>query len=293
MAGAIFEAIRAQLEALASPEMRARVMPVGDWPLVRIAPPASAADMRAFEAQVGDVPDGLARFFRDFSAGVEVAWQLRGRFDPPGSYHLVPDEMPPEPFMEYPRAPDAQGNYPPDLEQVPVITSGSLNLTLEGAARAFAAVPGWIDLYTPPPGGNPRQAGHFRGIREFMVGGHAFATAPNGDWLAVDQRAGTGCLLHVSHEGEESGIEIDLGLAEFVLHQAMLGVPGIDYPQVFMFSRTVEYSAGVDAPYSEATFDALSDAGEIWREWFWAPLGGPLAVDPALLGRCGGAAAVS
>lgn len=145
--------------------------------------------------------------------------------------------------------------------------------------RAYMARPGWVDVYRDTNYGDADSVAHANAIADFMEASFPIATAPNGDWLAIDLRDGCEQLVHVNHEGEEAGIEIAQTLPQFMLAQAMLGFVGIDFPEVFSF-------AGSDAVYSNATpyvsdvdFDARRGSNPVWADWFWEGIARPTIPD--------------
>jgi hypothetical protein len=276
---------------LTSDAMAARIQ--GNWdnprsrPTVRIAPPASAAELAALEARIGHkLPASLREVLGEVSASIEITWVLRGHNVPApwgGEMIEVTAEVP-DRFMEWDRAPMPDGTYSEGAKRYPRFMSGGLRFSLAGVEAAVAGLPGWASIYDPASAGDTETSAHFEVIANFMMAGFPVLTAPNGDWLAIDQRDGAECLLHVSHEGEEAGIEIDLALPNFLAHLAALGPLWPDFGEIFAFSHAVEEVVPGDYRIRTGSFDADGEAGTAWRSWFW---GGSPPVPPAgLLARC-------
>ncbi len=223
------------------------------------------------------------------SGNIEIIWGLRSRevTDADGFPEVEYPVTPPDAFMEWSQAPDTQGIYPSDAYRSPKITSGGMSISPRRVLEAAAALPGWLNLYADDPGHDSATRAHFAVIREFMSAGLPIWTAPNGDWLAIDMRDGDEHLLHVSHEGEEAGIELGLTLPQFMAHLSWLGPLWPDFPHIFDFStRTSEVVPG-DPRIMRARFDATGTRGREWRDWFWAGIGLP-DPSPGLLGRKAG-----
>lgn len=278
--------------ALQSDPMQARVM--GSWddptsrPTVRIAPSATPAQIKALNETIGGpMPESLREVLQEVSARIEIAWVLRGRYVKAdwGGQTVETEVTPPDALLEWNRGLNADGTAPEGAKRTPRFISGAIRFDLNSIAAAIAGVDGWQSVYADAEGLDADTRAHFALIRDFMGAGLPVMTAPNGDWMAIDQRDATECLLHVSHEGEDAGIEIDLTLPQFLAHQAWLGPVWCDFPQVYQFSDKVEDVIPGDHRVTEAHFSALSEQGRIWRDWFWQ--GSGLAdPDPSLLIRC-------
>lgn len=268
--------------ALASPAMRARLNP--DM-VLRLGPVARADELTALEADLGaPLPETLREVLGQVSADIEIIWSLRSReVTMPGGWteseYLV---SPPEAFMEWTEAPDAQGNHADTARRVPAITSGGLRFSLQGIRDGFAALPGWVGTYADDPGYDAETRDHLALIRDFMAAGLPVWTAPNGDWLAIDLRDGSEQILHVSHEGEEAGFELGLTLPQFIAHLSWLGPVWPDFPEIFGFSDRVADIVAEDPRLRRAGFDARGKAGQAWRQWFWDGTGLP-GPPPAIL----------
>jgi hypothetical protein len=273
--------------------MTARVQ--GNWedpssrPVVRIGPPAGAAKIAALEARLGrGLPPDLREVLSEVSAEIEIAWVLRGHYVPAswgGQTVEVTVEVP-EAFLEWDRAPMPDGSYSPDARRNPRYLGGGLRFSMDGIEAAVAGLSGWTSLYDPARADDPDMAEHLEVITDFMTAGFPVMTAPNGDWLAIDQRDGSGCVMHVSHEGEEAGIEISLSLPNFLAHLAALGPVWPDYSEIFAFSDSVEEVVPGDYRITAASFRADGAAGALWRAWFWG--GSPPAIPPGLIAPCRG-----
>ncbi len=267
--------------ALSSGAMRDRIN--ADLRL-HLGPVADPAALSALEADLGQpLPATLREVLGQVSGGIEMIWGLRSRAITdedgfPGEEYLV---TPPEAFMEWSQAPDAAGNYP-------AITSGGIRFSAAGMREAAAGLPGWLQTYADNAEYDDETRDHYALIREFMSAGLPVWTAPNGDWLAIDLRDGDEQLLHVSHEGEEAGVELGLTLPQFIAHLSWLGPVWPDFPEIFRFStRTREVVPG-DPRITRAGFDAGGLAGTEWRGWFWAGTVLPSPQPGLLAGRVGG-----
>ncbi len=287
--------LRAFLEevaaALRSPAMRDRVQ--GNWddpdslPRVRLAPPASEAELRAFEARLGaELPPDLREVLGEVSADIEIVRVLRGHRVPAdwGGTRVEITVDQPDEFRYWSHGLLPDGTPPPQATRRASYISGGFRLSLAGIERAYRARPGWAEIYDPKNESDPDTAEHLQLLHDFMWSGFPFMTAPNGDWLAIDLRDGTGCVQHVSHEGEEAGIEIDLGVIGFLTHLAWLGPVWPDFGEVFAFSDPVAEVRPGDYRIRAARFDAQSDYGTDWRRWYWGTAMPKPA--PDLLSRC-------
>lgn len=269
--------------ALASGPMAARI---NRDSLCRLGAVATPQELAALEGELGfPLPRTLREVLGQVSADIEISWSLRSRETVdaagfPRNEYLV---QPPDEFLEWSQAPDAQGNYPPSARRVPRIPSGMIRFSLAGMRRAVGSLPGWLDLYRDDPDHDDETRAHFALIREFMSAGLPVWTAPNGDWLAIDLRDEDERLLHVSHEGEEAGIELGLTLPQFLAHLSWLGPVWPDYPMIFMFSDETDDVVPDDPRLQRADFDARSEAGGKWRQWFW-DMTGLADPPPELLG---------
>lgn len=282
-------------QALKSDAMAARVM--GDWdlrgvrPVTRLAPPATGAEIAALERAVGQrLPESLRVVLAEVSREIDMSWFLRARYAPnaQGFRDLVPEVAVPDALREWDRGLHADGTPPPGAQRVPRFMSGGIRFSLEGVLRAARGVGGWRDVYADDPSMDEDTRAHYALIRDFMGAGLPVMTAPNGDWLAIDMRDGEECLLHVSHEGESAGIEIDLSLPGFLAQQAWLGPVWPDFSEVYAFSDRVEDVIAGDYRVQTADFGAESALGETWRGWFWGEVD-PGPPDETLRRRCGAA----
>ncbi len=232
--------------------------------------PASEAELSAVEQEIGaTLPSDLRRFFAAVSKEIEVSFRLPGKRLEAAPWFDY-EELPPERFVQWAYAPAADGSIQEFSYRSPILTGGLFRLKLEDVLQAYGAVDGWRAVYDPETAADEEMADHSRGLLEFFDAGFAFATAPNGDWLAVDQRDGSERLLHVSHEGEEAGIELDQGLFQFVGHQALLGFPGYDFPNLFLFNTAPETDEEPVYPIvTDVAFRATGETGQAWQDWFW------------------------
>ncbi len=256
--------------ALSLGVMRERINPDVE---LQMAPPASPAALAALEDGLGrPLPATLREVLGQVSGDARFVWSLRSQETTdqdgfPRDEYLV---TPPDAFMEWSQAPDADGNYAPSAHRSPTFTSGGMDFSVAEVLAAAAALPGWLQLYADNPQDDEDTRAHFALIREFMSAGLPIWTAPNGDWLAIDLRDGDEHLLHVSHEGEEAGIELGMTLPEFIAHLSWLGPVWPDWPVIHAFStRTRDVVAG-DPRVTRARFDAAGATGRAWRTWFWA-----------------------
>ncbi len=235
------------------------------------------------------IPSTLRRFFLDCTDMLVVDWAFRSRRieGDSGTQRIITlEELPPDAFVQTSRG------WIDGIERLtPAVWSGGIEISLHGMVRAFQARTGWVETYRDVDYGDDALKAHFNRIADYMEVGFPFATAPNGDWLAIDLRDGCERIMHVSHEGEEAGIEIDMTLPQFLMHQAMLGFPGIDYPELFAFAGgEIATLGGPDSPYvSEVPFDARGGDNPAWTDWFWDGVERPTIPD-ALFAQwpCGG-----
>ena len=288
--------LRTHLETVAttlrSDAMAPRVMGLWDDPTSRpkasIGPRASAVDLRRLSATLGGpLPESLREVLQEVSAEITIAWAMRGHYeDASWGRQVVTDVTPPSPFMQWDRAPQADGTMAPGAVKRPVFISGGLRFSMAQLESMLTAVPDWQAVYADHPQDDADLRDHYNLIRDFMGAGLPVMRAGNGDWLAIDQRDTTECLLHVSHEGEVAGMELDLTLPNFIAHQSWLGPITPDFTELGLFSSAQRDVVDGDYRVTEITFDATSDTGRIWRDWFWGDAGLP-APDPSLLARCG------
>ncbi|MEJ6392367.1 hypothetical protein V8J82_03815 [Gymnodinialimonas sp. 2305UL16-5] len=252
-------------------------------PVVRIDPPASPAQIAGLERDV-PLPASVREVLSEVSAYIEISWELRGRpVLRDGFRDIEYDRLPPEQFLEWSVSFPA-GETPPDgAFRYPNPSSGGLRFSLEEVAANRPGALGWIDVYDPARAYDAEDAEHRQLLVDFMARGAPVMTAGNGDWIAVDEREGLGCLIHASHEGEVAGYEIDLDLVGLLTHQAWLGPSGIDFTEIELFSNVAEVVPG-DYRVMSAHFDADAPNGRSWREWFWGDLN-PVP-DTSLLRRC-------
>lgn len=274
--------LRAHLEhlgrALNAAPMRARI---DAGTVFRLGPAATPDELAGLEADLGaPLPATLREVLGQVSADIEIVWSLRGRQGADGGGLTETGDLvlPPEPFMEWDEAPDAQGNHAATARRRPSIESGGIRFSLQGVRAAAGALAGWQDSYADNPDYDAETRDHFSLICDFMGAGLPVWTAPNGDWLAIDLRDDSQQLLHVSHEGEEAGFELGLTLPQFIAHLSWLGPLWPDYSELFAFSDPVVDIVPGDPRLRRAHFDARGKAGLIWRQWFWDQAGLP---DPA------------
>ncbi|QDC08533.1 hypothetical protein FHY55_04435 [Oceanicola sp. D3] len=260
---------------LRSDEMARRVQ--GSWdnaatrPRVTIDPPATAAQLAALEAELGEpLPPGLREVLGEVSAGIEMIWVLRGHHVPTSYGQRVETTVtPPDRFMSWSHTPNADGTYPEGARYRPDIISGGFRFSLDGVRQAHQGRAGWLEAYADDPTMDAETRSHYAVIRGVMAAGFPVMTAPNGDWLAIDQRTDDGAMLHVNHEGEEAGIEIDLDFPRYLAHLAWLGPVWPDFSEMFTFSARNEEVVPGDYRVQSAEFGGASEAGAAWRAWFW------------------------
>lgn len=290
--------LRAHLEtvagALRSDAMVARVQDSWNDPTSRpealIGPPATRRQMRRLQdTHGGPLPDTLREVLEEVSANIRLSWAMRGQYEKAdwGGKKVVTDVTPPEPFLEWSRAPQADGTPSPGAVKSPFFISGSLYFSLDEIEKNLQRGANWQDVYPDDPSADADTRAHYALIRDFMSAGLPVMVAGNGDWLAIDQRDNDECMLHVSHEGEEAGMEIDLTLINFLAHQSWLGPVTPDFMEVFTFSNSITDVIPDDYRVREVTFDATSEKGKLWRDWFWGEAG-ITPPDASLLTRCSG-----
>ncbi len=287
--------LRSHLEAvgaaLRNPAMAKRAL--GEWgrqsagPDISFAPPAGASEIRALEDALGrDLPATLRTVLTEVTSDIKLLWHLPGdRIQTDWGYRVEPRVTLPEPFQEWSHGLNADGTRSAHARRTPKIMSGGLYFGLEGIRRAAEGFP-WSGTYDymREITTDPEELAHYDLIEAFMGHGLPILTAPNGDWLAIDLRDDRERLLHVSHEGEEAGIELDLTLSQFLTHLTWLGPVWPDFSEIFEFSTEVTEVVPGDPRIQFARFDAEGAHGTIWRDWFWQEFGPPRP-DPLLLAR--------
>lgn len=250
----------------------------GDLPFFDAAGPATEAILQHAEGQMGtEIPSTLRAFFKTCTQKFSARWAFaHHRYEQNNQRQTIIDSVAPPEFMR-----DEVGWLDKIERQRPIVGAGRFEISVLGMLRAFDARKGWVDMYRTRSGDADTDA-HFNGVADFMEAGFPFATAPNGDWLAIDLRDGCQQLMHVSHEGEEAGIEIAQTFPQFMLQQAMLGFIGFDFPEVFRFSGNEVHTSDTTPYISEVNFDARDGKNPIWTDWFWNGFARPVVPDEML-----------
>lgn len=279
-------------QRLTSDAMAERVM--GQWdtpgsrPVFSIAPPLARDEIAGVERLLGqELPSSLLEFLTEVTSDFKLSWGLQANMVPNSYGGRSPEYAVtlPDGLMEWSHAPLSDGTYPDGAKQYPIISSGRAALSIENLLATARGLAGWLEIYDPAQASTEDERSHLEIISNFMASGLPILTAPNGDWLAIDQSDDAECLHHVSHEGGEAGIEIDLDLIGFLTHQMLLGPVWPDFLEIYKFSDNVRDVVEGDYRIQSADFSAFGVKGEAWRDWFWG--GDPPVAAPELLDRCG------
>lgn len=283
-----FEAVGA---ALRHPKMANRAL--GSWerqsegPLVSIAPPANSLEILEMEEALGrTLPATLKEVLTQVTRNIEMQWHFpANQIKTEWGYRVDPRVTPPDRFLQWSHGLNADGTPPPNAKRGPKFISGGLQFGIEGVLSAAKGFPfsGSYD-HMREITEDPEELAHYDLIENFMASGLPVMTAKNGDWLAIDLRDDRERILHVSHEGEEAGFELDLTLPQFLTHLSWLGPVWPDFSEILDFSTKVEEVVPGDYRISEVRFDAQGDHGTAWREWFWQDVPPPKP-HTSLLGR--------
>ncbi|MDO5630595.1 MAG: hypothetical protein Q4G22_02030 [Paracoccus sp. (in: a-proteobacteria)] len=265
------------VKRLLTPEMSLLRTDSSSYRQIIFDAPATQAEITAVEDEIGTaMPQELQNFFLYVSKEIVIRWGLPSRpanLADEWGRRIYPEE-PPEAFMQWAYAPGPDGDPGPDNYKSPEIEGAALVLALSGpsgVAAAFRHRESWRDFYDPERAANNVERDHFQQILDFYDAGFPFAIAPNGDLLAIDMRDGADHLMHLSHEGEVAGIELDTRLAQLMAHQAILGFVGFDFPVLQRFNaRPV---AEQDDVIELVSFRSDTADGQLWADWFW--LGNP------------------
>lgn len=262
--------------ALRHPKMANRAR--GRWerqsegPTVSIAPPVTRARVAQMETTLGRaLPSTLIEVLTEVTGDLALAWYFPAtQIKTAWGYEVEPLVTPPDRFLEWSHGLNADGTPPSNVRRTAKFITGGVFFGVNSVLNAAKGFPfsGAFDhmrkIYT-----DPETLNHFDFIEEFMANGLPVLTAKNGDWLAIDLRDSDERLLHVSHEGEDAGIELDLTLPQFLTHLTWLGPVWPDFSEIFSFSNEVTELIEGDHRIKEASFDAEGEHGTAWREWFW------------------------
>lgn len=266
--------LHSTLARMKSSQMHVKINHAERWTRFDIAPPATEAELSAVERQLGKrLPDSLRQFFGEVSSGMDISWEPHTRIVRHGDQDIDVIHPPlPESLLQWAYTPGYDGSIQDFNYRSPKISGGLLRFGPSEVISAHQGRDSWLAIYDPKDATDPETREQLEGLHAFFLAGFPFATTQNGDWLAVDMSTTGERLQHVSHEGEEAGIQLDQQLSDFMVEQTMLGFPGIDFSELFLFDADAVSNQANAAEYAEVRdirFRADSPAGIDWMKWLW------------------------
>ncbi|MCC2669378.1 MAG: hypothetical protein K0Q72_1849 [Armatimonadetes bacterium] len=168
----------------------------GDARELRIAPPATEAEVETVESELGQrLPASFRRVLTDFSAEVEFRW-------------FLPEELP--------RPPAFGDNF-----------CGECRWSLSQLTNVDGGRREWIDSCFADPEDAYNRVWHHK---------LGFLQVDNGDVLALDVLATSAPVVYLSHDGGEGhGYQLGADFEDFIDRWSLLGCPGAEDWQMLPF----------------------------------------------------------
>ncbi|WP_338664288.1 hypothetical protein VQH23_03805 [Pararoseomonas sp. SCSIO 73927] len=241
-----------------------------------LLPPAGEAHVAAAEARMGrPMPPGLRHFFREVTAGLDVAWMLPGRrrVTAMGLARVEYAAVPPPPF--------GRPGPPPD----PVINAGGLRIALDDAEALGGEWRQWRDARRESERGaaDPAERAHHRYHAEVWERGYPIARTMGGDIVAVDTADTAERLMVLRHDGDDApALLLGQDLRVHLAQQARLLFPGFETYRMELFAddgqgrdAVAAFAPGVDALVRDhglflpqpCVLDADGANALAWRAW--------------------------
>jgi cell wall assembly regulator SMI1 len=241
-----------------------------DYPdvIIRIGPPASESDIRDVEAEIGEpLPASLRQLFLRGARAFEIMWCWPGKMKiTPGGWGEI------------------ELTDKPDIE--PFFAGGYLQWSLDDIAELHAGWRETVETYEADASAaaqdqDSEAAAHYALHGYFWKRGFPFASASNGDCLAIDRSSSRDEMILLNHEGDsEPGWFLGKDVLGWLEQLSLLGFVGADFVTFTTFGSDQASSAYMpevavprfhdsDVTPTAVIMDAGLEAGRRWQAFFW------------------------